>query len=340
MNLSADYTLTPAGLERALTQLVGANQPVMVWGPPGIGKSDVAKKVAADRGATYIDVRALLLDPVDLRGIPYRDDDGRTRWAVPDFLPPSDSEDEFLINLEELPNAPPMVQAALYQLVLDRKVGEYTLPKNARIVACGNRAQDRAGTFRMSAPLASRFVNLEARADIDSWIDWALQNDIAVEVIFFLKFRPELLMAFDPKSSEMAFPCPRTWQFVSTLVQAGNTGSTTEDLAILRGAIGEGAAVEFAAFLQVFKKLPAPDSIFADPTGCDMPSDASVMIALCGALARSVDDAKMDALVAFAKRDDMRPEIGEFLISSSIAMQPALQYTKAYVQWSQHATRD
>ena len=179
--IAADYTLRPSELADTLTLLVEARQPCIVWGPPGCAKSDIARQVAAALGRLYIDVRALLLDPVDLRGIPWRSmnvlermlaeivvqecrDEGiatdvpavvqryeaiaelldqRTRWAPPSFLPPSHSDEQFLINLEELPSAVPMVQAALYQLVLDRRVGEYALPEGAALIACGNRETDR-----------------------------------------------------------------------------------------------------------------------------------------------------------------------------------------------------
>ena len=129
--ISADYTLRPAELAATLKVLVEARQPVMVWGPPGCAKSEIAQQVAAEGGRTYCDVRALLLDPVDLRGIPWRDQDNRTRWATPDFLPPSTSTALYLVNLEELPSGVPMVQAALFQLVRDRKCGEYELPEGA-----------------------------------------------------------------------------------------------------------------------------------------------------------------------------------------------------------------
>ena len=131
--VSADYTLRPSELAATLALLVEARQPTLVWGPPGTAKSMIAQQVAADAGRQYVDVRALLLDPVDLRGIPWRDSADRTRWAPPAFLPPADDPGRWLINLEELPSAVPMVQAALYQLVLDRKVGEYELPEGASL---------------------------------------------------------------------------------------------------------------------------------------------------------------------------------------------------------------
>ena len=167
--ISADYTLRPSELASTLALLVEARQPCVVWGPPGAAKSMIAQQVAADANRQYVDVRALLLDPVDLRGIPWRDGADRTRWAPPAFLPPSDDPGLWLINLEELPSALPMVQAALYQLVLDRKVGEYELPEGASLIACGNRESDRGVVHRMPTPLASRFVHLEIRVDAEDW---------------------------------------------------------------------------------------------------------------------------------------------------------------------------
>ena len=207
--ISADYTLRPSELAATLKILVEARQPVMVWGGPGIGKSEVAQQVAAEGGRAYYDVRALLLDPVDLRGIPWRDDDNRTRWAPPDFLPPTDSTDLYLVNLEELPSGVPMVQAALFQLVRDRKCGEYELPEGASLMACGNREGDRGITHRMPTPLASRFVHLEIKVDPSDWCEWGAANGIAPETLFFIQLRPELLNVFDPQSREAAFACPR-----------------------------------------------------------------------------------------------------------------------------------
>ena len=208
--VSADYTLRPSELAATLALLVEARQPTILWGAPGCAKSALAQQTAAGAARRYVDVRALLLDPVDLRGIPWRDTDGRTRWAPPAFLPPAGDPGRWLINLEELPSAVPMVQAALYQLVLDRKVGEYELPEGASLIACGNRESDRGVVHRMPTPLASRFVHLEIRVDAEDWLAWGAANGIAPEVLFYIQMRPDLLHAFDPQAKEKAFCCPRT----------------------------------------------------------------------------------------------------------------------------------
>ena len=335
--ISADYTLRPSELAATLKVLVEARQPVMVWGGPGCGKSEVAQQVAAEGGRTYYDVRALLLDPVDLRGIPWRDEDNRTRWAPPDFLPPTDSTDLYLVNLEELPSGVPMVQAALFQLVRDRKCGEYELPEGASLMACGNREGDRGVTHRMPTPLASRFVHLEIKVDPSDWCEWGAANGIAPETLFFIQLRPELLHVFDPQSREAAFPCPRTWEFVSNVVNQRGSLDPAAERALFRGAVGEAAAVEFSAFLKVWRELPHPRAVIDDPENADVPENASALIALCGSLYRMADDVNLGSIVSYAMR--LRREVGEFLVGSCVRREPDLQHTDAFIRWAAARTR-
>ena len=335
--ISADYSLRPSELASTLALLVEARQPVVVWGGPGCAKSQIAQQVAAQAGREYVDVRALLLDPVDLRGIPWRDGADRTRWAPPAFLPPSDADGSWLINLEELPSALPMVQAALYQLVLDRKCGEYELPEGAALIACGNREGDRGVVHRMPTPLASRFVHLEIRVDAADWCAWGAANGIAPEVLFFVSMRPELLHTFNPQSTEKAFPCPRTWEMVSNIVHRRGGLDPVAERALFRGTVGEAAAVEFSAFLQVWHELPHPRTVIDDPEGAVVPGNASALIALCGSLYRMADDINLGAIVTYATR--LRREVGEFLVGSCIRRKPALQHTQAFIQWAAAKTR-
>ena len=189
--------------------------------------SYVARAVAEALGMTYIDIRALLLDPVDLSGIPYRDGT-TTRWAIPEFLP-QDPDIKCLINLDELPAAPQSVQTALYQLILDRAVREYKMPKGAYLIACGNRANDR-GTFHHMAPaLASRMIHFDVKADAAEWCGWAAEHDLAPEVIFYIQFNPDAIHQLNPASSERAFPTPRTWEMVSRYIDSTGTRQDTAD---------------------------------------------------------------------------------------------------------------
>ncbi len=335
--ISADYTLRPTELAQVLALLVEARQPTIVFGPPGAAKSQIAQQVAADTNRQYVDVRALLLDPVDLRGIPWRDTDGRTRWAPPAFLPRSDDPGRWLINLEELPSAVPLVQAALYQLVLDRKVGEYELPEGASLIACGNRETDRGVVHRMPTPLASRFVHLDIRVDAEDWLSWGAANGIAAEVLYFVTYKPDLLHQFDPQSKERAYPCPRTWEFTSNILKHRNGLDPATERALFRGTVGEAAAVEFSAFLKVWRELPHPRAVLADPGNAAIPENASALMALCGSLYRLASDVTMDAIVTFAQR--LRREVGESLVGACVRRDPGLQRSPAFIRWAAARTQ-
>ena len=149
-------------LKKSLISMIDSKIPVFVWGNPGVGKSSIIKQIANDKAMEFIDLRLSLLDPTDLRGIPFFDVNNKSAvWAKPEFLPDTNSLAYGILFLDEINSAPPTVQAAAYQLILDRKIGEYTLPVNYAIVAAGNYESDRGVTYRMPTPLANRFVHLD-----------------------------------------------------------------------------------------------------------------------------------------------------------------------------------
>ena len=335
--ISADYTLRPSELAETLAVLVEARQPCMVWGGPGCGKSQVANQTADRLGYHYMDIRGPLLDPVDLRGIPWRDEHGRTRWAPPAFLPPTHSAEQFLVNLDELPSSVPMVLVALFQFCLERRIGEYEAPPGAAIIACGNREQDRSIVHRMPAPLANRFVHLDIRVDPDDWCAWAAGAGIAPQVLFFIQMRPELLYDFQPDSADNAFPTPRSWEFISNIVNRQADLDPGIERSLFRGTVGEGAAVDFAAFLKVWRELPHPRAVIDDPKNAKIPDNDSALIALCGSLYRMATDVNLDSIVTYALR--LRREVGEFLVGSCIRNQPPLQNTPAFIRWAAARTR-
>src|SRR2546429_1657446 len=276
-----------SAIANSLHLLVDARQPVFVWGPPGVGKSDVIRQVAKSKNVALRDVRALLLDPVDLRGLPFLSPDKQAKWATPDFLP---RDGEGILFLDELNSATAMVQASCYQLVLDRKLGEYTLPDGWAIVAAGNRESDRGVTTRMPTPLRNRFTHLQFEVDVQEWCEWAIRGSIRPEIIAFIRFRPELLSAFDRDAN--AFPSPRSWAFVSKILDSSPSASVEHEL--IAGTIGEGAATEFSAFLATFRNLPNIDAILMNPHGAQVPENAAAQFAVAAALSHCATDTNFD----------------------------------------------
>ncbi len=250
----------PKGAKKAIRKAIAKRRPVFLWGPPGIGKSDIVKQIGEDANREVIDVRLALWEPTDIKGIPYYNAElGKMVWAPPAELP-VDPESTALIFLDELNSAPPAVQAAAYQLILNRRVGTYVLPKGVDIVAAGNREGDRGVTYRMPAPLANRFVHLEAKVAFDDWQEWAVMNGIHPEDVGYVGFAKQDLYDFDPKSASKAFATPRSWCFVSDLLDDDDTDSDTlQDL--VSGAIGDGLAVKFMAHRKIASKLPKASDV-------------------------------------------------------------------------------
>ena len=295
-------TVTPNSAKASITHAIRKKRPIFLWGPPGIGKSDIVRQIADRINAHVIDVRLSLWDPTDIKGIPYFDPTiGKMVWGAPSELPDqamSEQHENIILFLDEMNSAAPAVQAAAYQLILNRKVGTYELPDNVMIVAAGNRESDKGVTYRMPAPLANRFVHLEMVHSFDDWLQWAVDNQIHKDVVGYLSFSKKDLYDFDPKSSSRSFATPRSWAFVSELIEDDIDDSTTTDL--VSGSIGEGLAVKFMAHRRLAASMPNPADILAgkvkDMQSKEISAMYSLTVAMCYELKEACDknDKKFD----------------------------------------------
>ncbi|MEA3289641.1 MAG: MoxR family ATPase [Campylobacterota bacterium] len=247
-------------LKDALIPLIDSKIPVFIWGNPGVGKSSLVSQIANQKKMNFIDLRLSLLDPTDLRGIPFFEkDEKKAVWAKPEFLPDTNSQEFGILFLDEINSAPPTIQAAAYQLILDRKIGEYTLPVNYSIVAAGNYESDRGVTYRMPTPLANRFVHLNFDLDFDSWKLWAYDANIDKRIISYLSYKPSDLFMFDPKSSQKSFATPRSWKFVDDILKSKVDEKLLEN--VIGGAVGKETAQEFTNYCKVIDELPNIEDI-------------------------------------------------------------------------------
>ena len=263
MSKSTDISVRqvgPKSAKKAIRKAIQKRRPAFLWGPPGIGKSDVVKQIGEELNREVIDVRLALWEPTDIKGIPYYNADlGTMVWAPPAELP-TNEDSTAIIFLDELNSAPPAVQAAAYQLILNRRVGTYKLPDGVDVVAAGNREGDRGVTYRMPAPLANRFVHLEMKVDFDDWQDWATLNKVHPDVVGYVGFAKQDLYDFDPKSPSKSFATPRSWSFVSDLLEDDDTDNETLTT-LVSGAVGDGLAVKFMAHRKIASKLPKAEDI-------------------------------------------------------------------------------
>lgn len=252
-------TVTSAEARKLLmVTAIKRQRPVFLWGPPGIGKSELVHSIGETLEALVIDLRMALLDPTDVRGIGFYNPDSKTmEWAPPVDLPTAETAAKYkhvVLFLDEMNSAPPAVQAAAYQLVLNRRVGNYELPDNVSIIAAGNRETDKGVTYRMPAPLANRFVHFEMRVDFDSWLDWAVTHDVNSDVIGYLSQHKMDLFDFDPTSSSRSFATPRSWTFLSEILDEDLSEKQVTD--VIAGTVGEGIAHKFIGHRKWSGKLP------------------------------------------------------------------------------------
>jgi len=302
MEATAIRTITPNNAKKSILRAFSKKRPIFLWGPPGIGKSDIVAQVTNTLpNAHLIDIRLSLWEPTDIKGIPYFDSNSGTMvWGAPSELPTEEfaaQYDNIVVFFDEMNSAAPAVQAAAYQLILNRRVGQYKLPDNVIIVAAGNREADKGVTYRMPAPLANRFVHLEMAVNFDDWFNWAVDNNIHKDVVGFLTFSKKDLYDFDPKSPSRSFATPRSWSFVSELLEDDDDNTTTD---LVSGSVGEGLAIKFMAHRKVAAKMPNPSDILEgkvkDIKTKEISAMYSLTVSLCYELKEASDsgDAKFD----------------------------------------------
>lgn len=274
---------------------------VMLWGPPGVGKSDFVRQLAAyieaetGKKVNITDVRLLLFNPIDLRGIPTANEDKTLAvWLKPRIFQMDESEDVInILFLDEISACAPSVQAAAYQITLDRIIGEHKLPDNCLVIAAGNRVTDKSVTYKMAKALANRLCHIEITANFSSWVKWAKDNGIHHKVIGFLTARRDYFMAFDPQKDDLAFATPRSWEMVSKILNAYD-GDETEAYAMIAGCVGAGIAAEFMMFCSVYQELPSVEDIF-DGRNPDPPKGTDALFALLSSMTAYAREHKDDA---------------------------------------------
>lgn len=327
--------MKPAKLYEALHALIGERVPLHIWGPCGTGKSQIVGQVASDLEYEFLDVRAVQLDPVDLRGLPRISSD-QTEWVPPKFLPTSGKG---ILFLDELTSAPQMTQAGCYQLVLDRRLGEYRLPDEWVVIAAGNPASERGVHFAMPRPLRNRFVHLDLEPDLDDWCKWAVRAHIRPEIIAFLRFKPELLHAAGVTADANAWPTPRSWEMASRVLagvaQRTNarllSGTSEFEAQLLDGTVGQAAASELVAFLRLFRELPSIDEILLNPTVANVPQEPSAQIAIATALGRVLSDTSIGRGITYLER--MPTEMRVMAMRDAAARDTAITHTPEFVRF-------
>ncbi|HSW30208.1 MAG TPA: AAA family ATPase [Longimicrobiales bacterium] len=285
---------SPSDVLRAL-ELTPPDLMLMLWGPPGVGKSDIMRQFAERHGYRFVKLPLASMEASDLIGLPDLTH-GLTTFAPPSLLweltaaaeterrrafdeakaageLASDAEFQptrALLCLDEIPQMSVQLMHGVAALILDRTIGfgGLRLAAGVRLVGAGNREQDGAFANTLGTHFRSRIIHLEMGSTLPDWRNYARGVGIAPEIIAFLGSRPRYLHDFDPRSSDRTFAAPRTWEFASRILHsvraAGGEDQQTLKV-LLEGTVGPAAAAEFLAFLESAAKCPSAEEVVADP---------------------------------------------------------------------------
>ncbi len=306
-------------------------EPLFMHSSPGIGKSSIgrqaAEELSVELGAEfgYIDERCASKDPADIGSVLYVDGD-KSKFTKPDWIP---QDGHGIIILDELSSAPPLTQASLYQLVLDRELGGVKLGKDWYVIAAGNLTTDKAVGGRLSTALANRFMHIDVEEDVETTVQYATKQGWHPVIGAFLRFKPQLLMDFDPKRKSDAWASPRTWEKSSKILKGNPSRELRFEL--LNGTIGAGPAAELEGFLRLQSELPNIDDLLQHPKKASVPDSPATLYAVVGAIAHRVNAKNFDNVIQYALR--MPTDMSALLMMDCVKKDEGLASNTNYVNW-------
>jgi hypothetical protein len=323
--------MKPSTLTKVLTTCVEHNEPVLLKGPPGCGKTSICEQVAKITKRDFITVIPAISDPTDGKGVPGKNGDGKWEWhLIGDARRIIEAKKPTLVLIDDLGQAAAMVQAAYMQWILLRRIGEHPIPDCVTILAATNRKEDRAGVTGILEPVKSRFITiLELTPDETDWVQWAMDNDMPPEIIGFAHFRWSIIHQYKAAVDIVNGPCPRTLANVGRLIKMG-----LDDGETLMGAVGEGCAVELLGFLKYYKQLPNLSAILVNPDDAEVPDEPAALYAVVSGLVEKVAPKNFERILKYGNR--LPADFSILLVRDCIRKEPNIQHTKAFINWMVH----
>jgi hypothetical protein len=316
-------------LKSTIKSLFPIQRTVCIEGSPGGGKTTIVQQVAKELDVPYIE-RHMPTMLVEDFGIPMvMGDNEALSYKLPDWFPvKGKSPDKGILCFDDRNQANADLQKVLANICQARNLHGVPLPDGWMVVSTGNKQSDRAGANRVLSHLRNRETVVELETHLDDWSSWAIDNDVAPEVISFIRFRPNLLHDFDPQRDQNA--TPRSW--VEGVSDVLGVVASDAEYECFKGAVGEGPAAEFVGYLRIFRRLPNPDNILINPTTAEVPTDPATLYALSGAIAQRSTVANFDRVCTYSER--MPPEFSVLTISYAARKNPDLANTQAFNKWA------
>lgn len=313
-------TVTPNSLKKTMFRLLEMNSDfrlaLFVWGPPGIGKSDIVKQVGEAKGIRVQDIRLSQMDPTDLRGLPY-EKDGVAEWLRPNFL---DSSTPCILFLDELNHAPPAVQSAAYQLILDKRVGDFSLHPESICVGASNHEGSGIIGHQLPLPLKNRLMHVELTHDVEEWIQWAHSTKVDPRIRGYIKVHSDRLFRM-PKSEAIAktygYPTPRSWEAVSAIIKGKKFKEidTGEEAVMMCGCIGNEAKENFTTYLRLVDEYSSPEAILENPKLLNDCDEKSILWAIMTTISEIVTEDDVDNFGAVLNHKRLPKELAIYALS-------------------------
>lgn len=327
--------MKPSVLMTVLEKTIRAKQPVLLVGPPGSAKTDMVHQVAARVEHDLIVIHPVTGDPTDMKGLPWiNPTDG-----LADFIPFGDlrkmleATEPTVVLVDDFGHAFPQMQASFMHLFLARHIGEHKLSDNVTFIVCTNDTTHHAGVTGILEPIKSRMMSIiNVETDVEDWVAWAIENNIAPEVVSFMRFiGHKLLSDFQPTTGLTNSPSPRGQVQVSNIIKMNFAPDVEKEL--IAGCCGQSYAEQIFNYLQIYRNLPDPMEILRNPGTCEVPTDNMLLFAYCGALGSMARPDIMDKIVTFGKRLPIEFAV-KLLMLDCKAADPGNHEVTAYTNWA------
>lgn len=321
-------------LQLAIKACVTANKPLIVKGPPGVGKTAIIEGTVEDLGLPLIPMYLSTMTRTDTTGHPVYDRENQQAK----FLPYGNLEiminatEDTVVLFDDFGQAPQSVQAGCMHLLSERRIGFNKISDKVHFLLATNDKGQYAGTNGILEPVKSRAVSIvELEADLDSWVHYAMKKGLREEVIGFVRLKPEMLWNFTPTADLVNSPSPRTNEHVSDILNMNLPDKLEQEM--IAGAVGQGYAVEFYGFKRLYQNMALPEEILKDPEGFELDmTQPDLLHAYCTAIAHIANRDNLDAVGLFANR--LPPEYGFKLMEHDIHVKESYRQTKAYINWA------
>lgn len=274
-----------------LTKTLPVEISTMWWGSPGIGKTLTILDTFKDQ--EVIPVLAGCSEPTDFTGIPFDYKGLASKYLGPMWALRCSEQAEGIPELEndvgpkvlffdDVVTAHEQTQAALYKVFHERRVGELIMRDNVRMIAAGNRIDDKSAVVEMPMALGNRMAHFYIKVDTDTWLEWARRSSVHPMVVAYIRTQPQRITNFDQavEGSEKAFASPRTWDLLSRTMFNLDDADLLEKyiFKMAAGIVGAGIASEFTAFVKTATKLVPPDEIVKNPKKARVPTQREIDI--------------------------------------------------------------